>query len=73
VQWQTAIQLQIQGNKKANLLHKTRPFWFAFNPKTQKLIENITAGALTDTEVEYLIVYTTKAALSSFYQVNQYY
>ena len=67
------INRQIKNNTQLNLLYSGQELSFSFSCELKKLIKKIIAGELTASEVNELIVYASKAALSSFYQVNQYY
>src|SRR5574338_257413 len=73
VQPKEVINRQIKNNTQLNLLYSGQELSFSFSCELKKLIKKIIAGELTASEVNELIVYASKAALSSFYQVNQYY
>jgi len=71
--WQKRIQLQIDGHRKVNLLSPRQATGFCFAGTTRELIAQIAANVFSEKEEQALLRFTTKATLSSFYRLNQFY
>ena len=71
--WQQLIQVQIDRHRQLNLLSPRGKNGFGFTEATMKLIMQFASGHFSSQEEEALISYTTNAALSSLYRINQYY
>jgi hypothetical protein len=71
--WQTTIHHQIEQHKQLNLLYRGQQCCFQLTKEMRELIKKMAAGEWTENEVAGIVSYAAKAALSSFYQVNQYF
>lgn len=56
-----------------NLVYAGKDLHLVFSDGIKELISRIFRGELTGKELNELVLYTVKAALSSFYNINQYY
>jgi hypothetical protein len=68
-----AIQQQIGANSQMNLLYAGNDLQLVFNDNIKKIIGKLFRRELPDKDVDDLISYAAKLAMSSFYNINQFY